>query len=181
MPSEARDSTRGRSFKPNRPPNAAAGPKDGEAVPELAAEMQAARSRTTLPGAVISRRASDRLRSGHLWVYATEIESVQPSKGDEPGLLPVADNRGILLGTALYSPASQIALRMVSREAISEVQWLELLAVRLRAAIARRAMQLDAKNTACRLCFSEADELPGLIADKYGDLVVFATADQGPG
>jgi 23S rRNA (cytosine1962-C5)-methyltransferase len=87
-------------------------------------------------------------------------------------LLPVADSRGILLGTALYSPASQIALRLVSREAIDEPKWLELLAVRLRAAIARRRLLLDEQTDSCRLCFSEADELPGLVADKYGDLVI---------
>jgi 23S rRNA (cytosine1962-C5)-methyltransferase len=93
--------------------------------------------------------------------------------------LPVTDNRGLLLGTALYSPASQIAMRMVSRDAISETQWLELLAARLHRAIARRVPQLDAENTSCRLCFSEADELPGLIVDKYGDLVVLQLLTKG--
>jgi 23S rRNA (cytosine1962-C5)-methyltransferase len=124
-------------------------------------------------GARVSRRAADRLRSGYLWVYASDIESIELPKGDEPpALLPVADSRGILLGTALYSPASQIALRLVSREAIDEARWLELLAARLRAAIARRRPLLDDRNDSCRLCFSEADELPGLVADKYGDLVI---------
>jgi 23S rRNA (cytosine1962-C5)-methyltransferase len=61
---------------------------------------------------------------------------------------------------------------MVSREAINEAQWLELLAARLRAAIAHRSALLDDDNDACRLCFSEADELPGLVIDKYADLVV---------
>ena len=81
------------------------------------------------PGAKISRRAADRLRGGHLWVYASDIESFElPVAGEPPALLPVADSRGILLGTALYSPSSQIALRLVSREAIDEAEWLELLA-----------------------------------------------------
>jgi len=75
-------------------------------------------------GARISRRAADRLRSGHLWVYASDIESIagygQKETGaeDAPALVPVADNRGLLLGTALYSPTSQIALRLVSRQSI---------------------------------------------------------------
>src|SRR5208283_1825884 len=56
---------------------------------------------------------------------------------------------------------------------------LELLAARLRAAIARRKPMLDAANDACRLCFSEADELPGLIADKYGDLVILQFLAKG--
>ena len=131
------------------------------------------------PGARISRRAADRLRSGHLWVYASDIEHLEVGEGDAPALLPVADNRGLLLGTALYSPSSQIALRMVSREAINEKDWLKLLESRLRAAIARRRPLLSEETNACRLCFSEADELPGLVADKYGDLVILQLLTKG--
>jgi len=130
-------------------------------------------------GARISRRAADRLRSGHLWVYASDIESIELPDGVTPALLPVADSRGLLLGTALYSPTSQIALRLVSREAISEAQWLELLETRLRAAIRRRKPLLDERNDACRLCFSEADELPGLVADKYSGLVILQLLSKG--
>ena len=118
------------------------------------------------------------MRSGHLWVYASDVVGVTLPKPEET-LLPVADQRGIFLGTALYSPASQIALRLVSREALDHAAWLKLLAARLRTAIARRKPMLDAANDACRLCFSEADELPGLIADKYGDLVVLQFLTKG--
>jgi 23S rRNA (cytosine1962-C5)-methyltransferase len=97
----------------------------------------------------------------------------------EATLIPVADQRGIFLGTALYSPASQISLRLVSREALDHAAWLKLLASRLHAAVARRKPMLDAANDACRLAFSEADELPGLIADKYGDLVVLQFLTKG--
>ncbi len=130
-------------------------------------------------GAKINRRAADRLRAGHLWVYASDIESIELPEGDPPALLPVADSRGLLLGTALYSPASQIILRLVSRDAISDAKWLELLETRLRAAIRRRKPLLDEQNNACRLCFSEADELPGLVADKYGDLVILQLLAKG--
>jgi 23S rRNA (cytosine1962-C5)-methyltransferase len=133
-------------------------------------------------GALVSRRAADGLRNGHVWVYASEIEQVELGGGEVPGLLPVADNRGLLLGTALYSPASQIALRMVSRDAIGEAEWLELLASRLRTAIDHRMMllgPLDGKSDSCRLCFSEADELPGLVIDKYRDLVVLQLLTKG--
>jgi 23S rRNA (cytosine1962-C5)-methyltransferase len=129
-------------------------------------------------GAIVDRRAADRLRSGHLWVYASDVVAVTLPNSEE-SLIPVADQRGIFLGTALYSPASQIALRLVSREALDHAAWLELLASRLRAAIARRKPMLDAANDSCRLCFSEADELPGLIADKYGDLVVLQFLTKG--
>jgi 23S rRNA (cytosine1962-C5)-methyltransferase len=130
------------------------------------------------PGATITRRAADRLRAGHLWVYASDVVGVSLPKPEET-LLPVADQRGLLLGTALYSPLSQIALRLVSRESLDQTAWLKLLASRLRAAIARRKPLLDAANDACRLCFSEADELPGLIADKYGDLVILQFLAKG--
>jgi 23S rRNA (cytosine1962-C5)-methyltransferase len=143
----------------------------------------AANSGITIPGARVSRRAADRLRSGSLWVYASDIESVElPAGGEPPALLPVADSRGILLGTALYSPTSQIALRLVSREAIDEAGWVELLAARLRASIIRRIPRLkdkDSKTDSCRLCFSEADEIPGLIIDKYGPLVIVQRLTRG--
>jgi 23S rRNA (cytosine1962-C5)-methyltransferase len=144
--------------KPDAASSAAAAklPKRGENAPAV--------------GAVISRRAADRLRSGHLWVYASDVESV--AAPDNGCLIPVADNRGVLLGTALYSPSSQIALRLVTRELLDQAGWLELLGTRLNEAIARRADLLDAENDACRLCFSEADDLPGLIVDKYGPLVI---------
>jgi 23S rRNA (cytosine1962-C5)-methyltransferase len=126
------------------------------------------------PGAVVNRRAADRLRSGHLWVYASDVVAVACPESEEeaPSLMPVADQRGVLLGTALYSPSSQIVLRLVSRESVDSAAWLELLASRLRAAVARRKPMLDEANDACRLCFSEADELPGQVIDKYGNLTV---------
>jgi 23S rRNA G2069 N7-methylase RlmK/C1962 C5-methylase RlmI len=134
---------------------------------------------TTLPGVRINRRAADRVRAGHLWVYASDIESVEVPAGEPPALLPVADSRGLLLGTALYSPTSQIALRIVSRSSLDEAAWLPLLEARLRAAIRRRRSLLDEQTNACRLCFSEADELPGLVADKYGDLVILQLLVKG--
>jgi len=130
-------------------------------------------------GARISRRAADRLRDGHLWVYASDIEHVEEGGGEAPTLMPVADNRGLLLGTALYSPASQIVLRLVSRELLTEAAWLEVLAGRLRAAITLRKPLLDAGTNACRLVFSEADELPGLIVDKYAGVVVMQLLAKG--
>ncbi len=134
-------------------------------------------------GAIVNRRAANRLRNGHVWVYASDIESIGlPGKaGDPPRLIPVADDRGLLLGTALYSPTSQIALRLVSREVLTEPAWLELLASRLQAAIGRRKPSLvgDKGSDSFRLCFSEADEIPGLIVDKYNDLVIVQLLTKG--
>jgi 23S rRNA (cytosine1962-C5)-methyltransferase len=132
-------------------------------------------------GAIVNRRAADRLRSGHLWVYASDIEklSIPGSVDAPPALLPVADSRGLLLGTALYSPVSQIALRLVSREAIGQAEWLQLLSERLRKSVARRKPMLNDENDACRLCFSEADELPGIVVDKYAGLVILQLLAKG--
>lgn len=131
-------------------------------------------------GARITRRAADRLRNGHVWVYASDVESIDAGPDtDTRALVPVADFRGLLLGTALYSPNSQIALRLVAREAIGWPEWLTLFEQRLRAAVARRKPLLSADTNACRLCFSEADELPGLVADIYGGLVILQILVRG--
>ncbi len=133
-------------------------------------------------GARISRRAADRVRAGHLWVYASDVEVLKlPAAAENapPSLLQVSDYRGLLLGTALYSPSSQIVLRLVSRHAIGEGEWLTLLEARLRKAIARRRPLLDEQNDACRLCFSEADELPGVVVDEYAGLVILQLLTKG--
>jgi len=159
------------------PPGARAARPNSAGVVPISPHPQAPAN--AAPGARISRRAADRLRSGHLWVYASDIEAIDVDETDPQALLPVADNRGLLLGTALYSPASQIALRIVSRDAIAEPEWLQLLATRLRTAIARRKPLLTAETNACRLVFSEADDLPGLVADKYGELVILQLLARG--
>jgi 23S rRNA (cytosine1962-C5)-methyltransferase len=120
---------------------------------------------------MISRRAADRLRAGHLWVYRSDIEHLVETG---PGLIPVADYRGFPLGTALWSPTSQIALRMVASDPhLTPEGWLVLLDQRLRHAIQYRQGMLEEGTDACRLVFSEADQLPGLIVDRYGDLILF--------
>ena len=120
---------------------------------------------------MVSRRASDRLRAGHVWVYRSDVEGMP--RDLKAGLVPVIDGRGALLGTALYSPASEIALRLIARDTVEdEGQWLELLRTRMRTAIEQRLPMLSESTDACRLIFSEADALPGLTADKYAGLVI---------
>jgi 23S rRNA (cytosine1962-C5)-methyltransferase len=128
---------------------------------------------------VISRRAAERVRAGHPWVYRSDIE--QPVAPETPQrLIEVHDPRGSLLGTALYSSSSQIALRMVSSQRLDEPGWIALFRDRVRTALRERLHSRLAEGTdACRLIFSEADHLPGLIADKYNDLVVLQILTQG--
>jgi 23S rRNA (cytosine1962-C5)-methyltransferase len=131
--------------------------------------------------AVITRRAADRVRAGHPWVYRSDVEEM---KGEvSPGeVVVVADSRGIALGTALSSTASQIALRVLTREILQDRDsFLRLLRKRLVSAIVlrRRMGLLDSATTdACRLVFSEADELPGLIVDRYAGLVILQLLTQ---
>ena len=123
------------------------------------------------PTAVINRRAAARLRHGHVWVYRSDLATEPPA---EPGsLVSVADEQRNLIGTALYSSSSQIALRMISSGPVSAEAWLDMLRDRLRSAIAyrQRLLQAAPETNACRVVFSEADFLPGLIIDRYHDVV----------
>ncbi len=130
-------------------------------------------------GVIVSRRGADRLRAGHVWVYRSDVEAVTLDH-PEAGFAPVYDRRGALLGTALFNPASEIALRWLAPGQLgSEPEILALLQAKLHAAIARRRGLLSAgPESACRLVFSEADALPGLIADKYGELVIVQLASK---
>jgi len=161
----------------------AAGKAGAPSLPAGKSGAPAERSKEIAIGARVSRRAADRLRSGHVWVYASDIEQVELGDATAiPTLLPVADYRGMLLGTALYSSNSQIALRMVSRDAIEEAEWLELLGRRLTNAIGRRLPELhssELESDSFRMCFSEADEIPGLVVDKYGELVIVQLLAKG--
>ena len=123
---------------------------------------------------MITRRGVDRLRAGHPWIYRSDVASADAGAGD---LVRVVAERGRTLGWAFFSTESQIALRFVSAGA-SEVDDRALLAERLRDAIAYRAsLAIDA--TASRLVHGEADRLPGLVVDRYGDYLVVQTLSQG--
>lgn len=136
------------------------------------------------PAAVVSRRAADRLRAGHLWVYRTDVEAFIPALGRAEviagELLTLLDSRRIPLGTALYSTASQLALRKVSSHPrVSRGEYLQDVAERVRAALQLRAPMLGKDTDSARLIFSEADNLPGIVADRYRDLVVLQLLTQG--
>ena len=135
----------------------------------------------------ISRRAADRLRAGHVWVYRSDLLPGAEIAGLEPGALAeVADAAGRVLGTALYSSASQIALRLVTREAgLTRAGYLDLLRVRVREGLARRRVvaplgsEPGGETTAQRLLFAEADGVPGIVVDRYGELVIAQLLTQG--
>jgi 23S rRNA (cytosine1962-C5)-methyltransferase len=138
------------------------------------------------PSARITRRAADRLRQGHLWVYRTDIEQLNPAP-DTPAIPPgtlvtVLDSRGVPLGTALFSDASQIALRVVSTTPrLARPEYLAYLEQRIHAALDLRhsLAPVSPTNNAHRLVFSEADNLPGIVADRYNDLILLQLLTQG--
>jgi len=121
---------------------------------------------STLPIVKISARGADRLKAGHVWVYRSDVLS---SDGVGPGsLVAVVDPRGKPLGTALYSSSSQIAIRLVSQESVPDFP--ELVRERLTSASTYRKRVVRDTN-AYRVVFSEADFLPGLIVDRYNDIL----------
>ena len=118
------------------------------------------------PSINLSARGVARLQGRHPWVYRADV--AEPN-GVPPGaLVRVLDQRGKFLGTALYSSSSQIAIRMISHGSVADLP--ALVAERIRAAIAYRK-KLVSNSDAYRIVFSEGDFLPGLIVDRYNDVL----------
>jgi 23S rRNA (cytosine1962-C5)-methyltransferase len=114
----------------------------------------------------LTARGATRLQTRHPWVYRSDITG---EKGVPPGsVVRVLDPRGKFLGTALYSSSSQIAIRMISHGSVADLP--ALIGERIRAAISYRK-DLVADTDAYRVVFSEADFLPGLIVDRYNDVL----------
>ena len=114
----------------------------------------------------VSPRGAARLSSGHVWVYRSDL-----AEGEEVGpgaVVRVTDARGKFLGSALYSSSSQIAIRMISRGEVSNLP--ALVRERTKDAIAYRK-KVVSDTDAYRVVFSEGDFLPGLIVDRYNDVV----------
>jgi 23S rRNA (cytosine1962-C5)-methyltransferase len=128
------------------------------------------------PTVAISPRGEDRLRSGHPWVYRADIVDVDAKAGD---VVLIQGARRRALGIAFYSSQSQIAIRLLAREQIdTETAVHELLRQRIESAVAFR-LSLVLDSDAYRLVHGEADLLPGLIVDRYGDFLVVQALAQG--
>lgn len=129
------------------------------------------------PDIHVAWRAAVRLRSGHPWVYRSDLE-------DDPalprgGVVRVLDERQRVLGWALASSTSQIALRMFSDHDCRDSDVPEIVAARVCAAIAyREQLGIPQQSNAYRVVFSEADQLPGLIVDRYNEIVAFQILTQ---
>ena len=122
----------------------------------------------------VNRKGADRVASGHPWIFSSDVTDRGPA---EPGeAVGVLDPRGKFLGVAHHSSTSQIALRMLAsnREPADRAFYLR----RLQQAIVLRQRVVE-NSDACRMVFSEADLLPGLIVDRYGPYLVMQTLSQG--
>jgi 23S rRNA (cytosine1962-C5)-methyltransferase len=122
----------------------------------------------------VSAKGAARVASGHPWIFSSDVIDAGPAS---PGsAVRVVDNAGRPLGTAHFSSASQIALRMLSphAEEIGRGFFLR----RIGAAMAHRD-RVVRDTDAYRLVFGEADLLPGLVVDRYAEWLVVQTLDQG--
>jgi 23S rRNA (cytosine1962-C5)-methyltransferase len=121
----------------------------------------------------ITQRGEERIRSGHPWIYKSDVAKTEASGGDT---VRVIGTRGRDIGSALYSDRSEIALRFLTRgvEPADLTLWRSRLSQAIRF---RDALSIDA--TAYRLVHGEADLLPSLIVDRYGDYLVVQALSQG--
>ena len=120
----------------------------------------------------VNKRGADRIRQGHLWIYRSDVIEVAAEGGS---IVTVRDERGNFVGQALFSDASQIALRFLTQnnEEINRDWWHR----RIREAVGRRHVSPD--TNAYRSIYSEGDLLPSLIVDRYDDVLVLQTLSQG--
>lgn len=123
--------------------------------------------------AVVSSRGSARWTRGHPWIFSSDVVE---RPGDVAGLARVTEQNGRPLGWALWSPQSEIALRLLSREADApDDAWF---AARVAGAVARRAT-LAAEANAYRLIHGEGDGLPSCVADRYDRWIVVQLLSAG--
>jgi 23S rRNA (cytosine1962-C5)-methyltransferase len=120
----------------------------------------------------VNKKGADRVRQGHLWIYRSDVIAVDAEGGS---VVTVKDERGNFVGQALFSDASQIALRFLtqSNEEIDREWW------RRRICDARDRRHIAPETNAYRLIYSEGDLLPSLIVDRYADVLVMQTLSQG--
>ncbi len=123
------------------------------------------------PSVTISRRGAERLVQGHLWIYRSDVEKA-PAGLEGGEAVALKDGRGRFLAKAFWSARSKIALRVVTRDEVPIDEG--FFGERLATAIALRE-RIFPGEPSLRLVHGEADLMPGLVVDKYGDVVVLQT------
>jgi 23S rRNA (cytosine1962-C5)-methyltransferase len=160
-----------RAVRDVRPPPVSAPRQRAQRPPPVLGDIAAGTSDE--PTVVLGKRGVERLASGHVWVYRSDVAAPETLGGGE--VVRLVDGNGRFLGKAFYGSTSQIAVRLLTREddPIDE----EFFAKRLEQAVAlRERVRPDPqRRRATRLVHSEADLVPGLIVDRYADCLSVQT------
>jgi 23S rRNA (cytosine1962-C5)-methyltransferase len=107
------------------------------------------------------------VKAGHPWVYRSDLQQRETPRA---ALVPLVDSKGRFVATAISSSTSQIALRVISDQPLDETELLPFIRQRIRAARDYRE-RVYPNREAFRIVFSESDGLPGVVADKYRDVI----------
>uniref|UniRef100_UPI003A92C7B2 class I SAM-dependent rRNA methyltransferase n=1 Tax=Paratractidigestivibacter faecalis TaxID=2292441 RepID=UPI003A92C7B2 len=135
------------------------------------------------PQAIVTRKAARSLKAGHPWVFEGEVVRTEPAADGTPaangGVVDVFEENGTWQGAGLISEQSKIRVRMVTRNAndrVDEAFWARRVAwawQHRRVAMGGRALPgCEPDTNCCRVVFSEADGMPGLIVDRYENVLV---------
>lgn len=126
----------------------------------------------------LAKNQDRRLRAGHLWIYSNEVDTAAtPLKGFEPGQVVNVENaQGRWLGLAYVNPGSLICARLITRNRGVALDG-SLLVHRIKVALSLRERLYD--RPYYRLLFGEADGVPGLVVDRYGDYLVVQITTAG--
>lgn len=128
----------------------------------------------SLPAVRVNRKAADRVRSGHPWIFSSDVIDRGSSQAGD--VVRVVDPKGKNLGVGHFSSTSQITVRLLSTR-VEEIDE-PFLSKRIAAALEYRRRVVSNSN-AWRLIHAEGDLLPGLIVDHYADWLVVQLLDQG--
>src|SRR4029077_6207826 len=175
------DAERAETYVPTRGRQPPAGSNDVTNSRTVGPSDGAVATRTV----IVSAKGAARWQAGHPWIYRTDIYD---EPGDTPGIVAVTERRGRPLGQALYSPRSEIRLRLLTRgrETIDSTWWGPHIAaaVARRAGGARAAYRLGppaggGTAPASRGVHAEGDGVPSLVVDLYEAYVVAQTLSAG--
>lgn len=135
------------------------------------------------PRVIVTKKAARALKGGHLWVYAGEVLRLEPAADGRLAVggdvVDVLEENGTWQGSGLFSPASTLRVRIVSRNAndrFDDAFWRRRIRwswEHRKTTMGRRFLPgAEPDTNCCRIVFSEADGLPGLVVDRYEDVLV---------
>src|SRR2546425_5586362 len=140
-------------------------------MPGDAAQLAPRRNEGSMPGPtprlVLRKNQDRRVRGGHPWIFSNEVAAIEGAPEDG-GLVEVAAFRGALRGRAYFNHKSLICARLLTRGR-DEIDR-DFFVKRIERALRLRERMLPGERT-LRLVYGEADQLPGLVVDRYGDVL----------